>query len=287
MDVAIASCRTLPDPDHDEAPLLEALAAAGIDTGVMAWDDPAADFSQARLTVLRSTWNYPSDRDGFLLWAARTAEASQLCNPLPVVRWNSHKRYLLELETQGVAIAPTELVPRGSSISLAEVLAGRRWHDVIVKPAVGAASFRTRRFGADQLDAGEGHLRDLSGAGDVLVQRYLPSVEDHGERSVIWIAGELTHAVRKRRRLEGDDERVEPDAVDVAPAEADLARRAIAAVNGPIMYARIDMAPGPDGSPVLMELELIEPSLYFPQCREALDLFTAAIKRALEDGRGS
>ncbi len=85
-------------------------------------------------------------------------------------------------------------------------------------------------------------------------------------------------------RLEGDDESVSPDAVDITPAEADLARRAIDAVDQPILYARVDMAPGPDGRPVVMELELVEPSLYFPQCRAALDRFVAAIERILRRG---
>jgi hypothetical protein len=281
MDIALATCLRLPEPDHDAAPLAAALAAAGIDARPLAWDDPAADWSRARMTVLRSTWNYPEQPDRFLAWAERAARVSHLCNPLPVVRFGLHKGYLLGLERRGVPIAPTVLVARGARTTLAELLSERGWSDVVVKPAVSAASFRTLRVGPRDLAAGEAHLRALAAERDVLVQCYLPSVESHGERALVWIDGELTHAVRKSPRFAGESESVSAGAVPIAPAEAELARRAIDAVDPPPVYARVDVAPGLDGSPVLMELELIEPSLFFPQAPRALARFVAALERKL------
>jgi len=281
MDIALATCRSLPEPDHDAAPLEAALRAAGIEAGWLAWDDPGADWSRARLTVLRATWNYPDHPERFLAWAERVARVSRLCNPLPLVRFNLHKRYLLALEGRGVPIAPTALVARGSATTLHAVRSERGWDDVVVKPAVSAASFRTARVGPSDLDAGEAHLRALVTERDVLVQRYLPSVEDYGERALVWIDGELTHAVRKSRRFAGESESVSADAVAVTHAEAKLARRVIAAIDGTPLYARIDVAPGLDGPPVLMELELIEPSLFFPKSPAALTRFVAALGREL------
>lgn len=282
MDVALASCLELPEPDPDAAPLAAALAEAGIAAEVLAWDDPGADWARARLTVLRSTWNYPTDREAFVRWAGRTAQVSELWNPRSIVRWNSHKRYLLELEDRGVPIVPTAFVASGSDVALGDICASRGWGQVIVKPAVSAASLGTRCFAPDGMTAGEAHLRDLASRGDVLVQRYLPSVESYGERALVWIDGELTHAVRKRPRFEGEDESVTQAAVEMSPAEARLARRAIDEAPAPIMYGRIDVAPGPDGEPVVMELELLEPSLYFDQCPPALDRFVRAIRMRLE-----
>jgi hypothetical protein len=91
--------------------------------------------------------------------------------------------------------------------------------------------------------------------------------------------------VRKSPRFSGQDESVSQAAVEISPAEAGLAGRVLDAVDGPVMYARIDVAPGPRGHPVVMELELIEPSLFFPQCARALDRFVAAIRHRL-DRRG-
>jgi len=278
MDVALVSCRVLPEPDPDQQPLSAALAAAGVAAAVRAWDDPDVDWSAARLTILRSAWNYPLDRDGFLDWAERVDRVSQLWNGLGVVRWNSHKRYLLDLERRGVPVTPTVLLPRGSVASLDTILERQGWREAVVKPAVSAASFGTLRVGAAEREAGEAHLQRLLAERDALVQLYLPSVEGHGERALVWIDGELTHAVRKNPRWEGEDEAVSASAVPISYPEADLARRALSAVEGPLLYARVDVAPGPRGHPVVMELELVEPSLFLLQSPAALDRFVRAIR---------
>jgi glutathione synthase/RimK-type ligase-like ATP-grasp enzyme len=247
----------------------------------MAWDDPGADWSRARLTVLRSTWNYPRHPEAFLAWAAAAASCSTLWNPLPVVRWNAHKSYLLDLERRGLPVVPTALVRRGSPESSLAIAGDRGWHDVVIKPAVSAASFRTRRFGPGEHAAAEAHLRGIVAERDALVQEYLPGVEDRGERALVWIDGELTHAVRKSPRFAGESEAVSEGAVEMTPAETQLAHDAVAAAGGPLLYARADIAPGRDGRPVLMELELIEPSLFFAQAPRALERFVQAIRRRL------
>lgn len=281
MDVALATCLVLPEPDHDAAPLEAGLRAAGIELAWLAWDDPQADWSRARLTVPRSTWNYPREPERFLAWAEHVDRVSRLCNPLPLVRWNLHKRYLLELERRGIPIAETALLQTGSTETLRAVRDARGWEDVVVKPAVSAASFRTMRVGPNDLAAGEEHLRALVAERDVLVQPYVPSVEGYGERALVWIDGVVTHAVRKTPRFAGEAEAVSGEAVPVSAAEADLARRAIAALDTAPVYARIDVAPGPDGHPLVMELELIEPSLFFPKEPKSLARFVGALEREL------
>jgi hypothetical protein len=282
VDVALVSCRELPEPDPDAALLYQALASAGLDTELLAWDDPGVDWSRARLTVVRSTWNYPRYREAFLAWAEQTASASELWNPFPIVRWNTYKGYLLELERGGVPVVPTLLLPCGSTATLRGIREEHDWSVVVIKPAVSASSFKTRRIGPEMSEAGEAHLRELLHERDVLVQRYLPSVESYGERALVWVDGELTHAVRKSPRFEGDDESVSTVSVEISTAEAALAQRALAAVRGPLLYARVDVAPGPDGQPLLMELELVEPSLFFSQCPRALDRFVSAVRRRLD-----
>ena len=286
LDVALASCRELPEPDPDAAPLAGALERAGLRSAVMAWDDPAADWSRARVTVLRSTWNYPHDRPGFLRWAAGVDRVSHLWNPLETLRFSTHKSYLLDLESAGVPVVPSLLLRRGSVLRLDDIREERGWRDVVVKPAVSAASWRTMRVTAEHAAEGARHLETLVSERDALVQLYLPSVEDHGERALIWIDGALTHAVRKSPRFEGEDEAVSTVAVPISSAEADLARRALDAAPGPLLYARIDIAPGPSGAPVVMELELVEPSLFFPQSPAALERFVAALARVVAGSGG-
>jgi hypothetical protein len=284
IDVALASCRVLPEPDRDEAPLLAALRAAGLHAEVLAWDDPTADFSAARLTLLRSTWNYAEQPERFADWLARAAAASALWNPLPVVLWNLHKGYLLELARAGVPVVPTHLAPRGGTERLADVAAGRGWDDVVVKPAISAGSRLTLRAHA-AAEPGEAHLRAIVDREDALVQPYLPGVEGHGERALVFIDGELTHAVRKAPRFAGDDEAITGPFV-VSDDEAALARAVLAAAPAPVLYARVDVARGTDGRPMLMELELIEPSLFFDCGPRALERLVDGIGRRVRSPSG-
>jgi len=272
--VGLVTCRKLPEPDPDETPLLAALRDAGVEARLLPWDDPWANPGAFDLCVLRSCWNYPEAPDAFLDWIDRAAQATKLRNPAPVVRWNLHKRYLAALEAKEIPVVPTEWIERGREASLETILRERGWDDVVVKPAVSAASYRTRRFrrGAE----GEAFLRSLVAERDAMVQPYLPGFEE--ERAVVWIDGAITHAVRKRPRFTGDDEGVS-EALPVSAEEADLALRTLASLEG-ILYARADLV-GHAGALLVSELELIEPSLFLAQNPAALERLVAGILKAL------
>ena len=196
MRLRVATCRPLPEPDVDEGSLLAALRARGIDVRLAAWNDPEEQWSEPVPTVIRSTWDYIHDLRAFRAWIERASSAAPLWNPSRIVLENLHKGYLLALDQRGIDIVPTALVTSGSGTRLVDVLRARRWDDVVVKPAVGAGSFGTLRFRADEHAAGERHFASLVCEGDVLVQPYERSVEGHGERALVWIDGEFTHAVR-------------------------------------------------------------------------------------------
>src|SRR3990172_4500052 len=201
--VLIATERVLPEPDPDEDLLLTALDAAGLEPRLAAWDDPDVGWGAAR---------------------------PALYNPAGVLRWNSHKGYLLELARAGVPVVPTVLLPRGASAGLADVMSERGLRRIVVKPAVSASSYRTLAVEGGNLDEGEAHLRDLLAERDALVQPYVQSVEDYGERAVIWIDGEFTHAVRKAPRFADNEESVS-GALPPVDDELEVARAALAAVS--------------------------------------------------------
>ena len=287
MDVILATASRLPRVDEDQGPLLEALAAAGVSAQALAWDDPRVDWGQARACVIRSTWNYVRHHDAFLAWAQRCATVTALFNPLSIVRWNSHKGYLLELARAGLPVVPTRLVRCGpgdqrdqrDDVGADLVALAGDWPEVVIKPAVSAGSFATLRVARAGFAAGQAHLDALRAAShDVLVQPFLPSVETYGERALVWIDGALTHAVRKSPRFAGDPQRVSP-AVPIASDEAVLADAILAAVPRPLLYARVDLARDDEGRPCLMELELIEPSLFLDRSAGALARLVEAIGR--------
>jgi hypothetical protein len=283
MRVLLATCRELPEPDPDDRLLLDALASRGIEGGYAAWDDPRERWADADLIVLRSTWNYYHCPAEFLDWAERAGRAAPLLNSLDVIFWNHDKRYLLELQQNGVPIVPTMRIERGAAISLRDMTASRGWREVVIKPAISAASHGTRRFGPEQRREGDLHLAALLAVGDVLLQEYMPAVEDVGERALVWIDGAFTHAVRKSPRLVGGSECVS-GGLPIAPEELEVGQAALAAFEpGKLLYARVDVVPDANGRPRVMELELIEPSLFFLQSPPALSRFVQAIKSRLGD----
>lgn len=284
VDVALVSCRRLPEPDPDAEPLARALERAGLDARVLAWDEPLADWASAAVAFIRSSWNYPLRYTEFLRWAEATARVTRLRNPVEIVRWNAHKSYLLDLERRGVAITPTELLRRGEEAELSEVMRRRGWSACVVKPAVSAGSFETMRVERPDSAAGARHLSRLLAERDVLIQEYLPSVEGYGERALVCIDGEVTHAVRKATRFHGQEEAI-TGPVAISEDEARLARRALEAIGQPVGYGRVDVAPGPRGAPVVMELELIEPSLFFAQSDAALDRYVQMVCREVRAAR--
>ncbi len=275
FDVVLASCVGLPEPDEDEAPLSNALRDAGVNARVMAWDDPLADFAAAKMVVIRSTWNYCPVCDAFLRWVDDTAAHSDLHNPAPIVRWNLHKKYLLDLAMRGIPTIPTRIFPRGQDVSLVAVARELDTNEIVIKPAVSAASSRTIRAEASNA-AAQDHLRAILETGDVMIQPYVRSVEGYGERAIICIDGKLSHAVRKSPRFQGD-QAVVSGAMPIADDEAALALKVFAAIPERLLYARVDMVRDARDVPIVMEVELTEPSLFLAQLPSSFDRFVAAI----------
>lgn len=283
MELRIASCRPLPEPDTDEDALLTALAGEGVRARVAAWNDPREDWDAPVATVVRSTWDYLHHLEAFLAWIERAARAAPLWNPPAVLRWNVHKFHLRELAREGFPIVPTAFLERGTSTTLASILERHGWDDAVVKPAVSAASFgtlRVRSAAPHELAAGEVHLAALLGERDVLVQRYAAAVATSGERALVWIEGQLTHAIRKSPRFAGQAESVSA-ALPIAPDERALAERLLARFGSELLYARVDLVRDEHGHPQLMELELLEPSLFLSQHPPALARLARALANRL------
>lgn len=274
--VAIVTCMQLPEPDPDQDLLLSALSAAGVDARLVSWDDPTVNWADFQLAVIRSTWNYIQHLPKFIDWIQRAGQQTQLLNPAEVITANTHKRYLIDLADRGLPVVPTTCWPTGASVTLAEVMQQQGWDDVVVKPAVGAGSYLTQRFTAENPVPGREFWSKAIAQREMLVQPYLPAVAEYGERCLVWIDGDFTHAVRKEPRL-GDDEESVSAALDIAPDERQLGQLALEVVAQDILYGRIDLIRGTDGDPLVAEIELIEPSLFLLQSPEALSRLVAAI----------
>jgi len=270
MDIVLATSRDLPGLDPDDLPLVEELSREGLSFEAVAWDDANFDWTRAKLCLLRSTWDYHLRLSEFLSWASRASALTRLWNPLSAIRWNCRKTYLRELAAQGIPVVETAWLASGDSADLAALMAERGWSESVVKPVVSAGAHRTLHVRRENLEAGQGHLSDLLRTEDAMVQPYLSSVEEYGERSVVWLDGAVSHGVRKRPILKrSGSDWVEADPAEVDPAEGELAARAIAASRQTVLYGRVDLVRDAEGSPRVLEVELIEPTLFFSHSRAA------------------
>ena len=156
----------------------------------------------------------------------------------------------------------------------------RGWDRVVIKPIVSAGSFATRRFGRDEAKAAQTFVDEAGRA--MMIQRWAPAVETSGERAVVWIDGEVSHAVRKSPRFDDGHEAV--TTVPVADDERAFAEKVVEPIAGELLYARVDMIRDDDQGKTelrLMELELVEPSLFLKQHPPALERFANAILRTI------
>jgi len=283
MTLALATCAALPSGDEDGDPLVAALAARGVSARWQVWTDPGASWEDD-LVVVRSTWDYTRDRDAFLSWANAVP---RLENPAEVIAWNSDKSYLRDLADAQVPVVPTTFLPPGE---LAPLPVG----EFVVKPSVGAGSMGVGRFAADAGDAARAHVTSLHNAGRiVLVQPYLTDVDTAGETALVYVEGDYSHAIRKGAMLapqvSNPLNELSTDALYVfeqiearEPSVAELAVGAQvmqvlrARLGANLLYARVDLLPTPAG-PMLIELELTEPSLFLGYDDKAADRLAAAI----------
>lgn len=277
-------------PDLDTPIIAAELERAGHRVDVAHWRDAAVDWSAAPVTVLRSPWDYVHHLDEFIAWAERVDEVTDLWNPLELLRWNTHKSYLLGLQARGVPVVPTVLLLGGSSASLDSICDAQGWNAVVVKPAIASGGDGAQRgeVGDASLQA---HADELLESGDVLVQPYAASVEESGETSVILFDGRFSHAVRKRPAA--GDYRVQEhhggttDLIDPNPGVVELAERVCAVLPARTLYARIDLVTL-RGLWHVIEAEVTEPSLWLDLAPVSATLqFAAAITARVSSGSGS
>lgn len=253
--------------DEDEPLGVAALRSADADVEVVAWNDKAVDWARYDRVVLRSTWDYVEQISGFTSWLEDVDRATDLRNPLPMVKWGLDKRYLLDLAAASVPITPTTLVEPGQAV---ELPAG----DVVVKPAVGAGSQNAASYGPNQSAPALAHVRRLHQAGvAALVQPMLASVAQDGEWALVFLGGHFSHAASKRVALPRAgavtgmfvEEVTRPHTA--SPEQLQLAEAAMGVVTerfGTPTYVRVDVVRNDEGECCVLEVEVVEPSLFLP-----------------------
>ena len=283
--MCFVTCLAWPQISESDAYVARALEARGIGVTGLPWNDAGARFNRFDAVIFRSSWDYHHAPDAFLAWLARwEGEGVRFWNSPDLVRWNLTKRYLLELEQRDVRVVPTVMLDEPAAQHLPAVLAQRGWRQAVVKPLIGAS-------GHDATLVRPEDVQDVAAAIDqgrirrpVLVQPFVEAIATRGEWSMVFIEGEMTHAVLKRPAA--GDFRVQSShggtLARAMPSRAMVAggQHALAALPAAPLYARVDCVEAETGL-LVMEVELHEPGLYFGAAPEAAQLFADAIARRL------
>ena len=256
-----------------------ALAAAGLLVEQRVWTDPG-DLAGHELILPLFAWGYQRDvARWYGLLDRLAAEALPVVNPVPVLHWNSDKAYLTDLAAKGVAVVPTVEVAALDAAALTEARAALGTEELVIKPAISGGADGTHRIApgapipADAL------------AQRRLVQPLMPGILTEGEFSLFFFGGRFSHAIVKRPAA--GDFRVQEQfggretAWEASDAARTLAAMALAAAPVPPVYARVDMVGDAAGCLHVMELELIEPSLFLHHAPDKGAAFGAAVYAAV------
>lgn len=257
----------------DEDLLLSTAHQLGYDASMVVWNDGAEKAAGFDALIIRSTWDYHLFPNEFLTWVSMVAGQTVLLNPVEAISWNIHKAYLQTLRDAGVPVVPTHFGCQGSEIESSL----EQWERIVIKPCISGGSFKTRVFGRGNASAASDFALSLEAHGGAMIQPFVESVNTIGERSLIWINGEVRHSIKKMPRYEGEEESVSgPHPISME--ELDVCKQCLACAPWPLLYARIDVMYSRDGRPLVSEFELIEPSLFLKQNPSAIKVLMDGVR---------
>ncbi len=281
MTQTIAFVTDLHGINEDDQLAAQALRAAGMEVTPVRWDDTNVDWAQFTAVVIRSTWDYFHRAGEFSAWFDRLESAgANVWNPLDIVRWNMDKTYLRDLQNDGVRMIPSVWLPQGATVDLADLLHQKGWQQAVIKPVISAAAYDTYTVDASNIGEVQSKLTALLRSGGVLAQEFMAEVQAEGEWSLLFFNKQYSHATLKRPkpgdfRVQmthgGSTEAGTPPQSLIAQAQA-----IVDAIEGDLLYARVDgVVRG--GEFYLLELELIEPLLFFAYHPDAPSRFASTL----------
>ncbi len=274
---------------QDDQLLSEALAKHSLTTKRVNWAEPALDLRQFRAAVFRTTWDYFERATEFDAWMTRCEHHTQWINPLATVRWNLDKRYLADLQAQGVSVVPT--VYLDDADTLQDSLKQTGWTNAVVKPCVSGGAWQTYRVNPANVTEVEEQIRPHRPALKFLLQPFQEQIQQQGEITLMTMGGRVTHAIRKTAKP--GDYRVQDDHGGTVhqhsptTEELQFAEHAIQAVTPTPVYGRVDIVRGNNGQLMVMELELVEPELWLRYHPPSATVMANAIVRELSSSDSS
>ncbi len=263
-----------------------ALENLGLKVNRLAWDDQSFDWTHTKFVLFRSTWDYFDRFDEFSTWLNKVSTKTTLLNSEKIIRWNMDKHYLLDLKKKGIHIIPTVYLEKDSKTSLKKIHKEHNWNHTILKPCVSGAARHTYKLDHQNIEQYEAVFQELLRKEAMMLQPFQNSIVEKGEISLVIINGIYTHAVLKKAKK--GDFRVQDDwggtvhTYTPNQKEIEFAENTVKACIEFPVYARVDITTDNDGKLAIVELELIEPELWFRNNSPASDLLAKSIKKMLQ-----
>jgi len=278
---AFVTCTQFPKLTEDDLLAAKALGELGISVEAAIWDDPSVNWSIYSDVVIRACWDYHLKPEEFLSWLTMLDRAGTIVNnPVDVIRWNMEKTYLKELQEDGISIVPSVWLTGRDKVQLADILSRTGWQKAVIKPVISASAYQTSIVSLQNEPEAQVVLSNLLNSGAVIIQEFAEEIRTKGEWSLIFFNKQYSHSVIKRPQQ--GDFRVQWEhggtsaAVVPAPSLIAQAQMILEKIDAPLLYARVDGVEREDRL-FLMELELIEPFLFFGYNKKAPSSFASAL----------
>ena len=262
-----------------------ALENLSLNVGRLAWDDKYFDWSTTKYVLFRTTWDYFDRFDEFSKWLDKVSKQTKLLNSEKIIRWNIDKHYLLDLKQKGTHIIPTIYIEKNSQITLQYLHQKNNWNETILKPCISGGARHTYKLNLESLNDHENIFQELISNEAMMLQPFQNSIVEKGEISLVIINGKFTHAVLKKAKK--GDFRVQDDfggtVYNYTPTSKEIifAEKAVKACIEIPIYARVDITTDNDEKLAIVELELIEPELWFRNYPKAANYLADGIKKLM------
>ena len=285
MYIALLTCENLPDLLPADQQLIPLLAKYNIKAVSAVWDDQSIDWTQFNYLVFRNTWDYFEKETAFNRWLKHIENLGIKClNSIDIIKQNKHKFYLRELEKEGIKIIPTLFIDKTQNLNLSEITPSH-WKKTVIKPAFSGGAYQTSVFEIKDIEKINREYLSIASGKELLLQEFIPEIQSLGETSFIFFNKKFSHCVNKKP-MEGDF-RVQVQfggqytLITPSPDLITKALKVVETFQSDLLYARVD------GIIIneelyLMEIECIEPDLYFAMSEGSDERFVQALLELIQ-----
>lgn len=280
MKIALLTCKNLPNLTKSDQLLIPALAQHNIDAIPVIWDDKSINWNDFDYLIFRNTWDYYEKQEAFNSWLNQIQTLGiKTLNPIEIIQQNKHKFYLKDLQNLGVKIIPTQFIDKTKQLNLKEILPSE-WTKAVIKPAFSAGSYLTELFYAKDVAAISDKYKNIASEKELLLQKFMPEIQTLGETSFLFFNKKFSHCVNKKPAE--NDFRIQIQfggKYTLVHSNQDLidqAQKIINTFQSNLLYARVDTIII-ENQIHLMEVECIEPDLYFHLDKNAQEKFISSL----------